>query len=46
MGEPVDDTDGLWWIDAGKDHPRLWWERGDGMKFEVRMSKSETSSNR
>jgi len=26
MGETANGTQDLWWIDEGKDYPRLWWE--------------------
>ena len=26
VGETVNGTDDIWWIDEGKDYPRLWWE--------------------
>ncbi len=26
-GETVNGTEDIWWIDEGKDYPRLWWER-------------------
>jgi hypothetical protein len=29
VGETANGTDDIWWIDEGKDYPRLWWE-GDG----------------
>jgi hypothetical protein len=27
VGETKNGTEDLWWIDEGKDYPRLWWER-------------------
>jgi hypothetical protein len=27
MGETANGTEDIWWIDEGKDYPRLWWER-------------------
>jgi hypothetical protein len=27
VGETVNGTEDIWWIDEGKDYPRLWWER-------------------
>jgi hypothetical protein len=29
VGETTNGTEDIWWIDEGKDYPRLWWE-GDG----------------
>jgi hypothetical protein len=26
VGETANGTEDLWWIDEGKDYPRLWWE--------------------
>ncbi|OHB66444.1 MAG: hypothetical protein A2Y77_03880 [Planctomycetes bacterium RBG_13_62_9] len=26
VDETANGTDGIWWIDEGKDYPRLWWE--------------------
>ena len=26
VGETVNGTDDIWWINEGKDYPRLWWE--------------------
>jgi hypothetical protein len=26
VGETVNGTDDIWWIDEGQDYPRLWWE--------------------
>ncbi|MBM4027766.1 MAG: hypothetical protein FJ280_20555 [Planctomycetes bacterium] len=26
VGETANGTDDIWWIDEGKDYPRLWWE--------------------
>ena len=26
MGETANGTEDIWWIDEGKDYPRLWWE--------------------
>ena len=26
VGETKNGTEDLWWIDEGKDYPRLWWE--------------------
>ena len=26
VGETVNGTDDIWWIDEGEDYPRLWWE--------------------
>jgi hypothetical protein len=26
VGETVNGTEDIWWIDEGKDYPRLWWE--------------------
>ncbi len=26
VGETTNGTEDIWWIDAGKDYPRLWWE--------------------
>jgi hypothetical protein len=26
VGETANGTEDIWWIDAGKDYPRLWWE--------------------
>jgi hypothetical protein len=28
-GETANGTEDLWWIDEGRDYPRLWWERAD-----------------
>jgi hypothetical protein len=30
VGETANGTEDIWWIDEGKDYPRLWWEQGDG----------------
>jgi hypothetical protein len=30
VGETTSGTEGTWWIEEGKDYPRLWWEAGDG----------------
>jgi hypothetical protein len=27
VGETANGTEDIWWIDEGKDYPRLWWER-------------------
>jgi hypothetical protein len=27
VGETANGTEDLWWINEGKDYPRLWWER-------------------
>jgi hypothetical protein len=29
VGETKNGTDDIWWIDEGKDYPRLWWEARD-----------------
>ena len=29
VGETDNGTEDIWWIDEGKDYPRLWWEQGD-----------------
>lgn len=29
VGETTNGTEEIWWIDEGKDYPRLWWELGD-----------------
>jgi len=29
MSEATNGTEDIWWIDEGKDYPRLGWERGD-----------------
>jgi hypothetical protein len=29
MDETTNGTEDIWWIDEGKDYPRLWWERSD-----------------
>jgi hypothetical protein len=29
VGETANGTEDLWWIDEGRDYPRLWWERAD-----------------
>jgi len=26
VDETVNGTDDIWWIDEGRDYPRLWWE--------------------
>jgi hypothetical protein len=26
VGETVNGTEDIWWIDEGQDYPRLWWE--------------------
>jgi hypothetical protein len=26
MDETQNGTDRIWWIDEGRDYPRLWWE--------------------
>jgi len=26
VGETANGTEDIWWIDEGKDYPRLWWE--------------------
>jgi hypothetical protein len=26
MDEILNGTEDIWWIDEGKDYPRLWWE--------------------
>jgi len=28
VGETANGTEDIWWIDEGKDYPRLWWESG------------------
>jgi hypothetical protein len=28
-GETANGTEDIWWINEGKDYPRLWWEAGD-----------------
>jgi hypothetical protein len=28
VGETANGTEEIWWIEEGKDYPRLWWERG------------------
>jgi hypothetical protein len=30
VGETANGTADIWWIDEGKDYPRLWWERYSG----------------
>jgi hypothetical protein len=30
FGETANGTQDIWWIDEGKDYPRLWWERSVG----------------
>jgi len=29
VGETANGTEDLWWIDEGRDYPRLWWESAD-----------------
>jgi len=29
VGETKNGTEDIWWINEGKDYPRLWWELGD-----------------
>lgn len=29
VGETASGTEEIWWIDEGKDYPRLWWETGE-----------------
>jgi len=29
VGETDNGTEDIWWIDEGKDYPRLWWERSE-----------------
>jgi hypothetical protein len=29
VGETANGTKDIWWIDEGKDYPRLWWEVSD-----------------
>jgi hypothetical protein len=29
VGETKNGTEDIWWIDEGKDYPRLWWELGE-----------------
>jgi len=29
VGETANGAEDLWWIDEGRDYPRLWWERDD-----------------
>lgn len=29
VGETENGTEDIWWIDEGKDYPRLWWESGE-----------------
>ena len=29
VDETPNGTEDIWWIDEGKDYPRLWWEQGD-----------------
>ena len=29
VGEAENGTEEIWWIDEGRDYPRLWWEDGD-----------------
>jgi formylglycine-generating enzyme required for sulfatase activity len=33
VGEVANGTDDIWWINEGKDYPRLWWEGPAGMVF-------------
>jgi len=30
VGETANGTEDIWWIDEGKDYPRLWWEATEG----------------
>ena len=30
VGETANGTEDIWWIDEGKDYPRLWWELPEG----------------
>ena len=30
VGKTANGTEDIWWINEGKDYPRLWWEMGDG----------------
>jgi len=32
VGETANGADDTWWIDEGKDYPRLWWELEEGAK--------------
>ncbi|MCX5643911.1 MAG: hypothetical protein NTZ17_04385 [Phycisphaerae bacterium] len=32
VGETANGTEDIWWIDEGKDHPRLWWELNEEAK--------------
>ncbi len=32
VGETANGTEDIWWIDEGKDYPRLWWELSEGAK--------------
>jgi hypothetical protein len=32
VGESNNGTEDVWWIDEGKDYPRLWWELNDELK--------------
>jgi hypothetical protein len=29
VGETENGTEDIWWINEGKDYPRLWWEFDD-----------------
>jgi hypothetical protein len=29
VGEVENGTEEIWWIDEGRDYPRLWWEAAD-----------------
>jgi hypothetical protein len=32
VGETANGREDIWWIDEGKDYPRLWWELTEGEK--------------
>ncbi len=34
VGETKNGTEDIWWIDEGKDYPRLWWERPENQTAE------------
>ncbi|MEN6335370.1 MAG: thioredoxin domain-containing protein, partial [Phycisphaerales bacterium] len=35
VDETANGTDDIWWIDEGKDYPRLWWERREPVRLPV-----------
>ncbi len=38
VGETANGIEDLWWIDEGRDYPRLWWERDDEASLQNQTS--------